>query len=158
VLSTGTGPSSALCSSTVHGGGKRPGMGGCSTRWGVTPADILLCEALSVCGDSEPQLHMNNSQRAQLSDRYAKGGPGTSAIYQKRVGAIHQRRSKKSTTVGAFKAADSVGLFSMPRLRATSIVEPDTSRRIYQRHGYIKQIKPAVGERACFRSGASAQA
>jgi hypothetical protein len=36
----------------------------------------------------------------------------------------------------------------MPRLRVPSIVEPDTSRRIYQRHGYIKQIKPAVGERA----------
>jgi hypothetical protein len=40
------------------------------------------------------------------------------------------------------------GCFSMPRLRTTSIVEPDTSRRIYQRHGYIKQIKPTVGERA----------
>jgi hypothetical protein len=33
--------------------------------------------------------------------------------------------------------------YVVPVQSATSIVDPDTSRRIYQRHGYIKQIKPA---------------
>src|ERR1700722_4276999 len=74
-----------------EGDGKRRGVGGYSTRWGVTPADILHCEVLSICGDTELQLLMNNSQRAQRSDRYAKRGPCTSAVYQKRVGAIHRR-------------------------------------------------------------------
>ena len=50
------------------------------------------------------------------------------------------------------------GRYSMPGLRAASIVEPDTSRRIYQCHGYIKQIKPALGSERYFRCGASAQA
>ena len=41
-----------------------------------------------------------------------------------------------------------MGLFFNASIKGASIVEPDTSRRIYQRHGCIKQIKPAVAERA----------
>ena len=38
----------------------------------LTPADILLCEVRSICGDAELRLRMSNLQRAQRSGRYAK--------------------------------------------------------------------------------------
>jgi hypothetical protein len=52
-----------------HGDGKRRGIVETSFDRALTRADILLCEALSVCGDTALPLHMNNLPQAQLSDR-----------------------------------------------------------------------------------------
>jgi hypothetical protein len=101
-------------------------------------------QAVAASSTTAAAAHPQNRGR-QLSDRHAVQAQLIENVLGQFIGElIQEEQHGRCIQGGRFGGAVIQCLDQGP----LSIVKPDTSRRIYQCHGFIKQIKPALGERA----------